>query len=502
MNAIVYSRVSTDAQERDGTSLATQERACIEYAASRGFAVVDRVRDTASGFTLERSGLARVRSEALAGDIDVVLAYALDRLSRKQTHVAILVEEMEQLGVAIDFVTEDFEDTATGQLLRSVKAFAAELEREKIAEPTMRGKIERARSGRLPQGTGRGMYGYTYNRQTGKREVQGEQAAVVRRIFADFLSGKSCNRMANELNAEGIPAFAGGKWHALTVRRLLSYESYTGTTHYRRHRVEHGRSRGGRKTTRIVERDRSEWVSVVGATSALIDRATFEKVVAQLRDPARRRQAHPTRRYKLSGRIRCRDCGAAMVGHAVHRGRYHYYRCTNVPGSSRAGAHPAKYMPAEAMEQAVRQALADLLSDPQRVLDEARKLSQNSAAQRQKSELDERLTAVEGQQRRLVDLYTSGEVPEKLLREKSTELAARRTRLESERLALATEPATLDVDALARGMPEVLRAIREWVASASGDDFDLLCSAINPSGRLSLVFVGGNCILDTPAQVF
>ena len=200
MNAIVYSRVSTDAQERDGTSLATQERACIEYAASRGFAVVDRVRDTASGFTLERPGLARVRSEALAGDIDVVLAYALDRLSRKQTHVAILVEEMEQLGVAIDFVTEDFEDTATGQLLRSVKAFAAELEREKIAEPTMRGKIERARSGRLPQGTGRGMYGYTYNRQTGKREVQGEQAAVVRRIFADFLSGKSCNRMANELN--------------------------------------------------------------------------------------------------------------------------------------------------------------------------------------------------------------------------------------------------------------------------------------------------------------
>ena len=55
-------------------------------------------------------------------------------------------------------MTEKFEDTATGQLLRSVKAFAAEFEREKIAERTMRGKAERARSGRLPQ-KGR-EYGY------------------------------------------------------------------------------------------------------------------------------------------------------------------------------------------------------------------------------------------------------------------------------------------------------------------------------------------------------
>ena len=57
---------------------------------------------------------------------------------------------MEQAAVRLDFVTEDFENTATGQLLRSVKAFAAELEREKIVERTMRGKRERARSGRLP----------------------------------------------------------------------------------------------------------------------------------------------------------------------------------------------------------------------------------------------------------------------------------------------------------------------------------------------------------------
>ncbi len=154
MKCVIYSRVSTDAQEREGTSLDTQERACLALAEKNGWTVEGTVRDSASGFSLERSGLTEVRALAAKAMVDVVLSYALDRLSRKQTHVAILVEEMEQRGVALAFVTEKFEDTATGQLLRSVKAFAAEFEREKIAERTMRGKAERARSGRCRRGLG------------------------------------------------------------------------------------------------------------------------------------------------------------------------------------------------------------------------------------------------------------------------------------------------------------------------------------------------------------
>jgi DNA invertase Pin-like site-specific DNA recombinase len=57
--AVVYSRVSTDAQERDGTSLDTQERACLEYA--KDSQVVERLRDTASGASLDRSGIEWIR---------------------------------------------------------------------------------------------------------------------------------------------------------------------------------------------------------------------------------------------------------------------------------------------------------------------------------------------------------------------------------------------------------------------------------------------------------
>src|SRR5262249_55542644 len=218
LRCAIYCRVSTDAQERDGTSLETQERACREYAEHAGWYVVSCVRDTASGFTLDRPGLGQLPALLHSNAVDVVLAYALDRLSRKQTHVAILVEEAEQTGVKFEFVTENFEDTATGQLLRSVKAFAAELEREKIAERTSRGKAERARSGRLPQGTGKGCYGYIYNSATGRRDSHPLQSLVVQRIFQRYTESRSFSAVSRELNESSIPALEGGRWYPLTIR--------------------------------------------------------------------------------------------------------------------------------------------------------------------------------------------------------------------------------------------------------------------------------------------
>lgn len=159
MRAIVYSRVSTDAQERDGTSLETQERACLELAADRGWRVMRCIRDAASGGTLERAGIEELRDALRRGEADVVVSYAVDRLSRSQNHIGILFDDFERANARMEFVTERFEDTAVGRFILAARAFIAEVEREKIAERTMRGKVERARSGRIPQGTGAGCFG-------------------------------------------------------------------------------------------------------------------------------------------------------------------------------------------------------------------------------------------------------------------------------------------------------------------------------------------------------
>src|SRR4051812_14869180 len=103
MRAVIYSRVSTDAQERDGTSLDTQERACLDFARAQGWQIVETIRDAASGFSLDRPGIERVRQLLRADIADVVLAYAVDRLSRNQNHIGVLVDAIQQAGARLEF---------------------------------------------------------------------------------------------------------------------------------------------------------------------------------------------------------------------------------------------------------------------------------------------------------------------------------------------------------------------------------------------------------------
>src|SRR5215207_728407 len=164
--AAIYCRVSTSAQEEDGTSLDTQEARCRAYAQERGWQVVAVERETHTGADLfGRPRLAAVRQALRDGTADMVLAYALDRLSRKQTHVAIIAEEAETAGAGLAFVTEDFDKGPVGTFIRGAKAFAAELEREKIRERSMRGREQRVRMGR-PLPSSKPLYGYQWRDET------------------------------------------------------------------------------------------------------------------------------------------------------------------------------------------------------------------------------------------------------------------------------------------------------------------------------------------------
>ena len=215
-------------------------------------------------------------------------------------------------------MTERFEDTAIGRFILAARAFIAEVEREKIAERTTRGKIERARSGRLPQATGKGIDGYRYNRETGKREIDSFQATVVRRIFQRYTETRSFSAVSNELSAAGVPSFSGGRWYPLTVRSVLTNETYTGRTVFRRtKRVRSRNGTTGRRRSQVVERPVEEWIEVVGATPRIVDQALWGRVQEIIRDPERIRRRPAGRFYALSTRARCGLCGSAMVGQTL-----------------------------------------------------------------------------------------------------------------------------------------------------------------------------------------
>src|SRR5215212_12028442 len=129
----IYCRVSSQGQE-DNTSLGTQEAACLALAAERHLPVASVAHEVWSGGDRHRPELDAMLARLLPGD--TVLAYALDRLSRSQVDTAILIDRIEGAGASLQLVTEDFEKSATGSFLRGAKAFAAELELEKIRERT------------------------------------------------------------------------------------------------------------------------------------------------------------------------------------------------------------------------------------------------------------------------------------------------------------------------------------------------------------------------------
>lgn len=481
VRCVIYSRVSTDAQERDGTSLDSQEQAGIDLAVQRGWSVVRCIRDAASGFHLDRPGVDELRLMLKQGDVDVVVAYAVDRLSRNQNHIGVLFDDVEQAGARLEFVTERFEDTAVGRFILAARAFIAEVEREKIAERTMRGKAERARGGRLPQGTGRGIFGYQYDPATGTRSVDSQQGPVVLRIFEAFADGRSCNGIANDLNADHIPAFGGGRWYPLTVRRILMNETYTGRTIYRRTKVTKVRDAArNRWVRRVSERDENDWIEVEGATPAIIPQPLFDRVTGRLDDPERKKRGRATFDYPLRGRMRCPACDSAMVGQTLMKGRYRYYRCRRSYAGPRADRCPSPYVPKGPLEDAVLAALAGVLSEPRILMAELRAQCHQEPSDDRASSLDREIGEVEAKQRRLVKLFTSGELPETLLEAESRSLAEQRARLESERGRLQTERrASLDLDRVERRLPEVLEAIGRWCASDSDDRLRLLVTALD-----------------------
>ena len=111
MKAAIYCRVSTEDQEKEGTSLQTQLEACLDYCQRKGYAVSHRFSEAYSGLTLDRPKLNELRDLIRTGDIDVIVIYCLDRLSRDPTHGVILTQELERFNVALEAVTETVDST-------------------------------------------------------------------------------------------------------------------------------------------------------------------------------------------------------------------------------------------------------------------------------------------------------------------------------------------------------------------------------------------------------
>src|SRR5215203_6318791 len=161
--AILYARVSTDEQARSGYSLAQQIEALRDYAAREGYGVLEEVVDPGqSGASLERPGMDRVRDLVAAGDVSVVLAQDRDRIAREPAYHYLLRREFEEHGTKIRALNDHGDDSPEGELTDGVLDQLAKYERAKFTERSRRGKLQKARQGKIIA-TSKPPYGFRYN---------------------------------------------------------------------------------------------------------------------------------------------------------------------------------------------------------------------------------------------------------------------------------------------------------------------------------------------------
>jgi site-specific DNA recombinase len=171
--AILYARVSTDEQARSGYSLAQQLEALREYAAREGYEVLEEVSDPGqSGASLERPGMDRVRDlvASEAGGVSVVLAQDRDRFAREPAYHYLLRREFEEYGTKIRALNDRGDESPEGELTDCIMDQLAKYERAKMVERSRRGKLRKAREGKVVAGHTPN-YGFRFNESRDGYEV-------------------------------------------------------------------------------------------------------------------------------------------------------------------------------------------------------------------------------------------------------------------------------------------------------------------------------------------
>src|SRR5919107_1900705 len=158
-----------------------------------------------SGASLERPGMDRVRDLVAAGGVSLVLAQDRDRFAREPAYHYLLRREFEERGTKIRALNDRGDDTPEGDLTDGILDQLAKYERAKIAERTRRGKLQKARQGKVIA-TMKPPYGFRYNEARDNYVVDEEKMQVVRRIFRMVgTEGDSLNGVKKTFDREGIP---------------------------------------------------------------------------------------------------------------------------------------------------------------------------------------------------------------------------------------------------------------------------------------------------------
>lgn len=303
MNAIIYVRVSTSEQAEFGYSLKTQEDICRDFAIRNNYTVLEVfVEKGESAKTLDRPAVREMLEYARINKnkIDALIIHKVDRLSRKSLDYLTVMYKLNKYGIDLKSTTEPIDSSPIGTFTATIMSSVAQLDNDIRAERTKIGMKEAIKQGRWLWNA---PYGYSFEYINQKSYLKpNSNAAIVKKVFADFISGKKQYQIVEDLSKSGINIT---KQH---INNMLRNYLYMGKL----------------KTNFFNE-------LITGLHEPIIDEITFYKA-QQILNPSKKNSYNIKYNdiFPLKKFLKCPNCGRYLAA-SFSKGRqkkYPYYHCT------------------------------------------------------------------------------------------------------------------------------------------------------------------------------
>lgn len=292
--------------------------------------------DKYTGTKDERPDFQRLLGDCRAGKIDAIVTKSISRFARNTVIFLEIIRELKALNIDVYFERENIHSlSGDGELMLTILASYAQEESKSVSDNCKWRIRKRFAKGELV--SLRFLYGYRISH--GKVEVDPIQAAVVREIYDDYLSGMGGGQIAKKLRENNVPSLLGGTWRGDGVISILKNEKYTGNALLqKKHIADH--------LTKKCTRNRGELPQYYaeGTHPAIIDTETFQKAqeIMEQRRGVFKTHDVSRNRYPFSSMIVCEKCGAHFK-RGIALGRP-FWNCSNYLANGTVGCS-AKRIP-------------------------------------------------------------------------------------------------------------------------------------------------------------
>lgn len=322
--AVIYARVSSKDQEKEGYSIPAQLELLRGYAGANGYTIAQEFIDVETAKAAGRTGFGEmIALLKKTRSCRVVLVEKTDRLYRNLKDWLLI----DELGLEIHFVKENVvlspDSRSSEKFMHGIKVLMAKNYIDNLSEEVRKGLHQKAREGMWPSFA---PLGYTnIEGPHGKKVIvpDPELAPVIARMFERYATGKySLKEIGKLARADGLVYRKSGNPVPIsTIHKILRKRAYTGDYDY-------------------------NGVTYHGSYEPIVSRELWDEVQAVLDRRHLKRPKKRTHEFAFSGLITCGHCGCAMVGE-VKKGRYVYYHCTGYKGRC-----PEPYTREEVLEKA------------------------------------------------------------------------------------------------------------------------------------------------------